>query len=223
MDLKNTLHRICAAKAIASVFGVLGGLGGIVHGVGEVLQGNIKPDGMLFSSWAQGPIALYLDGDPAFTIIPNFLITGILTLLISTLVVSWSCIFIEKKHGGFILILLSIAMLLVGGGIGPPTLALLAGISGLGINASYLWWRVHLNENIRLILAASWPWVFGVCVVNGVFLVIGHVIAVYFFAPVKAEIFQYSFFFAVLSLVISIVAGVGFDMSRREPKAEMSG
>ncbi|MFA6904114.1 MAG: hypothetical protein WC236_13645 [Gallionellaceae bacterium] len=214
MNLSNTLHRICAAKAIALVFGILGGLGGIVHGVGEVLQGNIKPDEMFFSSWTQGPIALYLDGDPAFSVIPNFFVTGVFTLVVSTLVVLWSCVFIEKKHGGFVLISLSIAMLLVGGGVGPPTLALLAGISGVGINATYSWWRVHLNKNIQHILGTLWPWIFGVCVVNGLFLVIGHVIAVYFFAPVNAEIFQYSFLFAVLSLIVSIIAGIGYDISR---------
>lgn len=38
-----------AAKSIASTFGVLGGLGGMVHGVGEVLQGDITTGGFSYN------------------------------------------------------------------------------------------------------------------------------------------------------------------------------
>jgi hypothetical protein len=31
-----------AAKGTALIFGILAGLGGLTHGIGEVLQGNVK-------------------------------------------------------------------------------------------------------------------------------------------------------------------------------------
>jgi hypothetical protein len=36
-----------ATKVTVSTFGVLAGLGGIRHGIGEVLQGNITPSGII--------------------------------------------------------------------------------------------------------------------------------------------------------------------------------
>jgi hypothetical protein len=37
---------------MASTFGVLAGLAGIEHGIGETLQGNVAPDGMMILSRA---------------------------------------------------------------------------------------------------------------------------------------------------------------------------
>jgi hypothetical protein len=37
---------------MASTFGVLAGLAGIEHGIGETLQGNVAPDGMMIFSRA---------------------------------------------------------------------------------------------------------------------------------------------------------------------------
>lgn len=56
-------------------------------------------------------------GEPAMTIIPNFLLTGILAIIMGIIVTIWSAAYIERKNGGLILILLSIIMLLFGGGI----------------------------------------------------------------------------------------------------------
>ncbi len=205
-----------AAIKIASIFGVLGGIGGGIHGVGEVLQGNITPLSMFFSSWTQGPIAMYLDGDPALSLIQNMLVTGIITLIISAICIIYSTGIYINKCSGKLLIALSVIMLLVGGGVGPPILVLLAGFAALGIHSSYLWWQKHLHGQLGNLLAMLWPWIFTVCTLNGMFLVIGHVIAVYFFAPVRADIFQYSFLFPVFSVLLSIITGIAYDISKQE-------
>jgi len=137
-------HRFSAARVVAVTFGVLGGIGGIVHGVGETLQGNVAPSGIFFNSWTQGPIATNMGGEPGITIVPSLLVTGILTIIVSIAVIVWSAAFVQRKNGGRVLILLSVAMLLVGGGIGPPIIGILAGIAGLGINSPNTWWRIHL-------------------------------------------------------------------------------
>lgn len=72
-------------------------------------------------------------GEPAITIIPNFLLTGILAIIMGIIVTIWSAAFIERKNGGLILILLSIIMLLFGGGIVPVIIGVIGGIIGTRI------------------------------------------------------------------------------------------
>jgi hypothetical protein len=46
MEDKNTPITFSAARIVASIFGALAGLGGLTHGIGEVLQGNVASDGI---------------------------------------------------------------------------------------------------------------------------------------------------------------------------------
>jgi hypothetical protein len=87
MTYKNNSQAFSAARASTVIFGILAGLGGLTHGIGEVLQGNIRPEGIIINSWTQGPIATNMGGEPAMTVVPNLLITGILTILVSLAVV----------------------------------------------------------------------------------------------------------------------------------------
>jgi len=107
MEGKNASTNISAARIAASTFGVLAGLGGLTHGVGEMLQGNIPSNGMFIDSWTQGPIATHMGGDPGMTIVPNLLITGGLATIVSLATVAWAAAFVQRKHGGAVLILLS--------------------------------------------------------------------------------------------------------------------
>jgi hypothetical protein len=208
MENKTTFS---AAKSTAMVFGILAGLGGLTHGIGEVLQGNVKPDGIIINSWTQGPIASNMGGEPGMTIVPNLLVTGILTILVSLAAVIWSAAFVQRKNGGWFLILLSALMLLVGGGFGPPLIGILAGVAGTGIGKPSTWWRKRLSGNGWRFLATLWPWLFAIAVINGLFLVIGSVILVYFFDLNNPDLFTNSFFFSILSLFLTIFAGRAYD------------
>jgi hypothetical protein len=216
MKNNTAVTRFSALRITASLFGVLAGLGGITHGIGEVMQGNTATDGLWIYSWAQGPIATSMGGEPGITIVPNFLITGILCLAVSLAVIIWAMALVQKRMGGIILIGLSIAMLLVGGGVGPPIIGILAGVAGTGINARLTWWRSHLPVNFRQFLAKLWLWVFGFCAVSGVLLVVGSVILVYFFDVNNPDFFTYNFYFTVLALIIAILTGVAHDIQVRE-------
>lgn len=209
------LPTVSAARIEASIFGILAGLGGITHGIGEVLQGNVVPDGIWIYSWTQGPIATNMGGEPGITIVPNLLVTGILTFIVSLIVIIWAAAFVQGKNGGRILILLSVIMLLVGGGVGPPIIGILAGIAGTGIKASSTWWRKHFSVNFRRFLATLWPWIFGIATINGVFLVIGSLILVYFFDLNNPDLFLNSFFFSISSLLLMIFTGCAYDIQRQ--------
>lgn len=92
MDDKRAPADAPAAKLVAATFGVFAGLGGLVHGVGEILQGNVAPDGLIINSWTQGPIASNMGGEPGMTIVPNLLLTGILAVVISLAVIVWAAL-----------------------------------------------------------------------------------------------------------------------------------
>lgn len=215
MNGKRSLTNASAARIIASTFGILAGLGGLTHGIGETLQGNVAPDGIFVKSWTQGPIATNMGGEPGITLVPNLLVTGILTIVVSLAAIVWSVAFVQRKRGGLVLILLSVAMLLVGGGVGPPVIGVLAGVAGLGIHAPHTWSRGHLPTNVRRFLAAAWPWVFGACAVNGAFLVVGSVVLVYLFGLNNADLFLWSFYFAVVSLLAAVFTGIAYDVQRQ--------
>lgn len=210
------LRNTSAARLVASVFGVLAGIGSLIHGIGEVLQGNIAPTGIFIPSWTQGPIATNMGGEPGITIVPNLLGTGILTIIVSLTIIIWAAAFITKKNGSRILILLSVIVLLVGGGIAPPIIGILAGVAGIGINAKLTWWRKHLSVSLQQFLAALWPWIFAIAVIIGVFLVIGSVILVYFFNFNNPELFTNSFFLSVILLLLMILTGRAYDIQKQE-------
>ena len=188
-----------ATNATTLIFGILAGIGGLVHGIGEVLQGNVRPDGIIIESWTQGPIATNMGGEPGMTIVPNLLVTGILTILVSITIIIWAAR-AHGKHKGSVLLLLSVAMMLVGGGFGPPIIGMLAGLTSMGTAAPR--WRF---------LGTLWPWVFAIAVANGVFLVVGSLILVYVFDVNNPDLFVQSFFFAVVSLLATLLAGRAHD------------
>jgi hypothetical protein len=210
-----------AAKFVAIAYGVLAGLGGIRHGIGEIIQGNMRPEGVFFLSWTEGPLATNMGGEPAMTIIPNLLITGILALAVSLAVLVWAVGFVDRKKGGLILIALSIAMLLVGGGIAPPILGVLAGVAGIGIRSPINYWRTLYPVNFQQLLAQVWTWIFGVSVLNGVFLFLGSLILVYIFDVNNQDLFLGSFFLAVFLFLLLVVTGIARDIQNGERLVEV--
>ncbi len=121
--------------AVASILGIFAGIGGASHGPGEILQGNIAPDGIIIEAW---PALTLLAGEPAMTLIPSFSISGILTVTTGVAVTILAATRIQSKNGALILIMLSTMMLFVGGGLIPPAFGVVAGIIGLQIRQKNL-------------------------------------------------------------------------------------
>ncbi len=120
-------------RIAAIILGVFAGIGGgVFHGIGEILQGNIAPEGIYIQAY---PAMQATAGEPAITLVPNFLYTGILAIIMGIIVITWSVAFMGRKNGGLVLILLSIIMLLLGGGIVPAIIGMVGGIIGSRINS----------------------------------------------------------------------------------------
>jgi hypothetical protein len=124
------MKMLSKTRVAASALGIFAGLGGASHGPGEMLQGNIAPSVLVIEAW---PELTALQGEPAMTIIPSFLVSGILTVIVGVLVAVWAAKFVQRKNGGLVLILLSIILLLVGGGLFPPVFGVAAGLIGTRI------------------------------------------------------------------------------------------
>ena len=136
-----------ATSITVATFGVLAGLAGIEHGIGEVLQGNRAPDGIMILSWPDSALFQIVGGEPAMTIVPNLLLTGILAIVVSLIFLVWATLFVQRKHGGRILLLLSLVLLVVGGGFGPPVLGVIVGLAATRMHAPLTWWRDHFARS----------------------------------------------------------------------------
>lgn len=154
----NVSSKVSATGIVASTFGILVGLAGIDHGIFEILQGDVKPDSLMIE--AIGPAQRFWEHgtEPALTVIPSFLLTGILAVLIGLLVIVWAAGFIHRKYGAAVLLLLSVLLFLVGGGFAPIFLAIVATITATRINKPLAWRRTHVPAAMQSFLAWLWPW-----------------------------------------------------------------
>lgn len=164
MKQENALDRIIASlnlnavRTTAVVFGVYAGILGMEHGYFEILQGNVAPAGLKIMASNPSELPFPFGHEPAMTVIPNFLVTGILAMVVGLSIILWSIVFLQSKHGSTILLLLSILLLLVGGGFGPITLLITAIVGATKINKTLTWWRANLPSVVRRVLAILWPW-----------------------------------------------------------------
>lgn len=145
-----------ATKTVAMWLGIAAGLAGLEHGYFEVMQGNTRPPSLAFPSIGPpcDPAVAWSACEPAMSIVPNFLITGILAMFIGLAMIVWSAAFVQRKHGGLVQMLLSLALLLFGGGLFPPLIGMIGGAAGTQINRP-------LRRNpgrITRFAAHLWPW-----------------------------------------------------------------
>ncbi len=211
--------RWSAARVTASTFGVLAGLGGIRHGIGEIRQGNVGTDGFSIESWTDGPVAEHFDGEPAFTVVPNMLATGVLAIGVSLLVIVWAGWFVDRRHGGLVLSLLSVAMLLLGGGVGPPVVGALAGWPGSAIGDGLERRRHRWTGPLGDRLAPAWPWTYALATSNGIFLMVVSFVLITNFGLTNADLLLASFGASVILLVATTACAIARDV-RRERDAE---
>lgn len=132
-----------------ALLGVIFGISGINHGFFETLQGN-TPTGSLFIAAIGEAQKMWPHGsEPAFTLIPNFLITGVAAILVGLGIIIWSLGFVHKKNGPTILLLLFILLLLVGGGVAQILFFPWIWLVSTRINKPLTWWRKHLPADYK--------------------------------------------------------------------------
>jgi hypothetical protein len=152
MTLLNKKTRITA-----STIGALLGLAGIFnHGLFEILQGNTPTNGFFIEAIGEAHRYWIHGTESAFTVIHNFLITGVFSVLSGLAVILWSVKYIQVKHGATIFLLLLILLTLVGGGIGYILVFVPTWAFTTRINKSLNWWKKMFPIGLRKTLSVLW-------------------------------------------------------------------
>lgn len=153
-----------ATRTIAATLGVLVGVGSIDHGSLECLQGfrptpglivNALGPGYRWTVWTQG-------GEGAFTLIPNFLVTGIVATLLGLVLIVWALRFMQRRHGASVFLMLAVASFLTGGGVAQVVLFTLTWGVASRIGATLGFWQWSIPATMRPALGRVWPWTLGV-------------------------------------------------------------
>jgi hypothetical protein len=144
----------CATRVVVGALGALVGLAGVEHGIGEVLQGPVRPDGLSIMSWPDAAALEVLGGEPAMTVIPDLRVTGVLAIVVGLTVALWSIWFAGHRHGGLVLVGLSVLLLLVGGGVVPPVMGVVLGAVATRMRRP----SSGVPQALLQAIAPAWPW-----------------------------------------------------------------
>lgn len=194
-----------ATKAVATWYGVAAGLAGLEHGYFEINQGNTRPLTLMFPSIGPPciPEQAWNGCEPAMSILPNFLITGILSMLIGLAMIVWSAGFVQRRHGGMVLILLSITLLMFGGGIFPPLIGVIGGAAGTRINKPLAGTPGRMTRQA----AKLWPWPLLLLMV----WLLGQFVVGYFFNDLLKSLMGFGLMLILILLPLSVYAAYAHD------------
>ncbi len=208
-----------ATCVTATTVGVIFGLSGMNHGFFEFLQGNVPTGGLVLQ--AIGPAQRFWERgtEEAFSIIPTFLASGLLSMFVGLIIVIWSLWFIQSKYGPHVFLGLFIVLFLVGGGIGQIAFFVPAWAFATRMHKPLIWWRKVLPGHVRPFLSGLW---LVTLVVATLAILIGLEIAIFGFVPgiTDPERVQNTAMATVLVsavlYVISFIAGFGHELRRQE-------
>ncbi len=197
---------INARRLFIAVMGSVMGAAGVEHGVGELLQGGTVPQEVMIQSWPESPFFQSLGGEPALTILPDLRLTGALAVVFSLLFAGWAIFAAARKHGGAVLILLAVPMLLFGGGIFPPVLG--ACIGAAATQRPPRPWQI---TGLRRWFGKAWRWIFMMCCVAWLALFPGVAVLDYFFGVNDTKITLTAMAAAFGSLILAYWSGIQHD------------
>jgi hypothetical protein len=195
----------------------------IGHGLFEVLQGNTPTGGLFIEAIGEGQRMWEHGTEAAFTIIPNFLFTGLLAMAVSLCIIVWSIGFVHKRNGPLVLLILFILLFLVGGGVAQVAFFIPAWAASTRINRPLTWWRRVLRPSLHRVLARFWPWFLFAA---SLLLVIGLAISVTGFVPgVNDADLILSIDWSLLGIgyllyMLALVAGFAYDIERQTDSSE---
>jgi hypothetical protein len=215
-----------ATRVLASTLGLLVGIGSIEHGLLECLQGYRPTPGVIVDALAAGYrwTAWKDGGEGAFTLIPNFLITGLVATLLGVLIILWSLWRLHARSGPAIFLILGMASFLTGGGVAQIALIVFTWAVATCIHGSLAFWRRAIPRRLRRVIATFWPWTLGASVL--LFLAALE-IAVLGYAPgIRNESELLHIGWAVLAMalalyLVSVGSGLARDIEAQSASAGM--
>jgi hypothetical protein len=209
-----------ATRIIVATIGVTLGIAGLDHGLFETLQGNTPTNGLIIQAIGETN-RMWLHGtEEAFTIIPNFLITGILAIMVSLAIMIWSVGFVHTKRGASVFGLLFVLLFLVGGGIAAQVMFVpVTWAVATRINQPLSWWHKVLPKNIQRVLANIWP---ATLALGTLSFLIGLFIAITGYVPGESDperilsiCWSFIFLGGLGTYLLTFVAGFADDIQRQ--------
>jgi hypothetical protein len=146
-----------ATRVNVAALGTIFGISGMSHGFFEALQGNMPTGGLFIFAIGEAQKMWLHGNEPALTLIPNFLLTGLSAMIVGLALILWSLGFVHKKNGATVLILLFVLLLLVGGGVAQILFFPFIWLVATRIHQPLIWWRKFLPAAVRMPLAKLWP------------------------------------------------------------------
>lgn len=202
---------------VAATFGIVIALAAIEHGIGEILQGNVAPPALIFPSWPDSAFLAPLAGEPAMSIIPNLLLTGVLTLAFACALLAWSTVGLSTRFGGAVLMLLAVGLLLVGGGLGPPLMLLILGAATTRIPNPLPWWRPRSPADPPPLISRLWRVALIASVLGYLALLPGIPIAARLAGSLDPSVIGVIGLFAFVTFFLAIIAALARDSYRSGP------
>jgi hypothetical protein len=215
-----TFQNFDATRVIATTIGVFFGIfSGVNHGIFEILQGNTSTDGLVISAIGEAQ-RFWVEGhEPAFSIIPNYMLTGILSVIVGLAIVIWSIWFLPGKHGRSVYLGLFILSFLLGGGIGQAFFFLPAWAFATRMGKPLTWWRKILPRSLWPLLSKLWVITL---VLATLLMSIALEIGIFGFFPglIEPKHIQNTamicMFGSAFLYVVSFIAGFGHELLRME-------
>ena len=129
-----------STQRFVQFFGIIGALTAFGHGTFEIAQGNSSTSDIL-------------DKIGAYTLLPNYLITGICTIIISLGIIGWLLLYAHKPYGSIIFFVLTVILFFVGGGVAPIFGLMITCIVSTQICNNLAWWQALNSPNSLKLLA----------------------------------------------------------------------
>lgn len=214
---KLSFYNLNATRVITSTIGVIFGFAGFNHGFFEFLQGNTPTNGLFIYAIGEAQRFWVLGTEDAFTIVPNFLISGLLSMILGLTIIIWSLWFIQTTYGRTVFLVLFILLFLVGGGIGQIAFFIPAWAFATQMNKPLTWWKKVLPRRIWPFLSKLW---IVTLILSSIAILIGLEIAIFGFVPGMTDpeyIQNTSLILVLISAilnVISFIAGFGHELRR---------
>jgi hypothetical protein len=164
--------------------GVTIALGGFHHGVFEALQGNGPTGGIAINSIGPEHVRWEYGTDPAITLIPNFLFTGVAAMAVSLVIVGWSALGLHRRRGPALFLALFVLLTLVGGGVGHILFFVAAWAYATRMRSSLGWWRRRLRGRARSLLGRLWA---PVLTLSSICFVLALELSVFGYPPARAK------------------------------------
>lgn len=207
-----SLDKPHAIRVFVIVQGMILGLVGLVHGIFASLEGNIPTGGYL--------LALGI-----FTLIPNYLATGIAAILVGLALIVWTLGFIHTKNGPIGFLVLSILLFLVGGGVAQVPFFILTWGASTQINQPSTWWRKVLSINLRKRLSQLWLaiWICGyifLIAAIGIWLLLSPPSVAARMPTLTQYILWLFLCIGILFQPLTIVSAFAHDMERQAPSPQ---